>query len=592
MQPVSFDDCFGWLHPSAEKLTSDVAVLICPGLNRDALDSHHCFRLLADEFAAAGYPTLRFNYPGTGDSGDVADGDLWATWLRSVHKAADRLRGWTGARRLILCGLRLGATLATLAAERRDDAVGLILLAPVLRGHSYMTQLFVEARLQSGGREISGDSLELYGLQLNAETVGRIRQVDLRQAKIRAGHQVMIFSQAASRVVTDCASAWTHEGAAVESAGFAGFESLLRYNTEDKAVPVNFATIIGWMRRCFPPAPIPLAHALPPDQVCLQLPGCTEIPLRFGPGERLFGMLCRPMTGDGDRAVIIVNTGRDPHYGLARFGVEFARRLAAEGIASLRMDFGGLGDSVGAAGEETVMSSMFETDRAPDISAAMTALDRLDYRHFTIQGVCAGAYHALHGALADPRISSLLLINMPVFTWRSGDTTELVAHKLVPPSHYLLKLGERNTWHRLLHGKYEFGSILRAQKERLNEHARKKRLLLDNPPGQAGAQSFAHRAMATLSRRRARTLFLFAPDDRGLRTMAQAFGPGDAGLRAFEGASMQVVAELDHDLSGRLMRRTAADLMIGFLTAPSRRVARTVPLSSPPITLQPVVSLS
>ena len=110
-------------------------------------------------------------------------------------------------------------------------------------------------------------------------------------------------------------------------------------------------------------------------------------------------MLCRPEKHTSETAVIIGNTGHRPHYGIARFGTEFARQLASAGIASLRIDFAGLGDSIGPNGKENVLSHMLETDRTGDFSAAIDALEQLGYRSFIAHGLCAGAYHAFHAAL-------------------------------------------------------------------------------------------------------------------------------------------------------------------------------------------------
>ena len=35
-----------------------------------------------------------------------------------------------------------------------------------------------------------------------------------------------------------------------------------------------------------------------------------------------------------------------------------------------------------------------------------------------MNGLCSGAYHAFHGALADERVGALLPINLPLFTLR------------------------------------------------------------------------------------------------------------------------------------------------------------------------------
>jgi alpha-beta hydrolase superfamily lysophospholipase len=155
--PRSFilDGLFGWFHSGSGAAKADVAVLICGTLSREALDSHHSLRVMADAFARSGYPTMRFDYAGSGDSCDIAEpadapAEHWSMWRKNIHAVADELRRRTGARRLIFCGLRIGATLAATAAASRDDIAALILLAPVLRGRSYLRQLQIEAGLAQG----------------------------------------------------------------------------------------------------------------------------------------------------------------------------------------------------------------------------------------------------------------------------------------------------------------------------------------------------------------------------------------------------------------------------------------------------------
>ncbi len=470
MAPVTFDGCFGWLHTNAMVAGGDIAVLLCPGVARDALNAHHALRLLADDLGAAGYPALRFDYPGTGDSCDVGTvgsgiGEPWTAWQHSVDTAADWLRRTAGAHGVVFCGLRLGATLATLVAARRHDVAGLVLLAPVLRGQAYMRQLSVEARLQSGAAGSGG--LDFLELHLSAETVGLICRADLRQVPLPAGRQVAIFSPSASGQLDECVQAWTRSGAMVTRAGFDGLAPLLRYNMQDGPAP-DFSRLIRWLRHAVPAPGLSRRFSLPAaNNAGLHPPGCVETPLRFGAGQLLFGILCRPQHGGDAMAVIIGNGGRDPHYGSARIGVEFARRLAAEGISSLRIDFAGLGDSPGPQGQERVLSHVFETDRRPDISAAIDVLQTLGFRQFVVQGLCSGAYHAFHAALAEPRIGTLLLVNMPLFRWRAGWTIGSLYGMMASPGHYLRQLGHAGIWRRLVLGDVDAISIVHGQVQSL-----------------------------------------------------------------------------------------------------------------------------
>ena len=578
--PVLIDGCFGWLHAASSPdqgamlAPSDVAVVLCPALGWDGLYSHHGFRLLADQFAVAGIPALRLQYPGTGDSRDLpADGSAepWHAWQQSLHRAADWMRATTGARRLILLGLRLGATLATVVAEDRTDIEALILLAPVLRGKSYVRQLEMEARLEGGAAGIEAaepnGGLAFHELRFGPQTVAELSAVDLRRVKLRAGVQVALFPQTPTQLANTCAQAWTAAGLLVHSGPFDGLEPLLQEAIHVEPPLPDFTRVLAWTSRCVTAGlasvgPAPTGRRQPlPFRVSLKLDGCIEEPVRFGPNKHLFGVLCRPASG-AKLAVVITNTGRDPHFGIARFGVEFARCLAREGFTSLRMDFAGLGDSLAASpGPDSPLSSLFDTDRSADIGAAIDLLEATGYTAFAVHGLCSGAYHAFQAAQKDARIGSLLLLNLPVFEWRGGDSVRKAIWTSAPTRRIVQKMTSGATWRRILRGQAEIRPFLQAQATRLLGGVRRWLPFLPS------AKSFPERAMTALAARGARSLFLYSVGDPGLDAVEQAFGPGRAGLCTQPNVELQIITGVDHVLSGRHMRERVANLMVTFLAA-------------------------
>ena len=590
--PVVVEGCFGWFHQSrstggAPGAVSDTAVLLCPALGWDGLHSYHGFRLLADRFAAAGYPVLRFQYPGTGNSCDLdsradAAGEHWAAWQRSVHDAADWLRVTSGAGRLILVGLRFGAMLAAVVAEQRADVEGLALLAPVLRGKSYMRQLDMEARLESGAPAAESGGLEFHELELTAATMETISSVDLRQATFRVGLKVAVFPQAPSNLVDGCVQAWMTGGAHVQCEGFDGLEPLLQEAIHCDPPPPDFTRLLTWATLNLPAAEsLGSSHnvSLLPD-ASLVLANCTETPVRFGDAGRLFGVLCQPINTAVDRVVIIGNTGRDPHYGIARFGVQLARHLASEGIASFRLDFAGLGDSPSAPGEGQALSSLFEADRTVDISAAIDAMEQVGYRSFGIQGVCSGAYHAYCAVQADQRLDSVLLVNLPVFEWQGGDSVKEAIWKSAPPSRLVGRLADFTFWKRALQGKVHLGPVLQVQGRRLLGAIRNVLRFRANPAQGRGGGSSPEQVMADLARRGVKSLFLYSSTDPGIDTLRVAFGPDGERLRAFAGTDLRIVPGIDHVLSGRSMREKAINNLVSFLAAnaaPGATAGRSVP---------------
>jgi pimeloyl-ACP methyl ester carboxylesterase len=559
-RPVTFDGCFGWLHTPYAGATANTAAVLCPGLKTDELTGYRSLRMLAIALAKAGYPTLRLQYPGTGNSHDCDAAECWARLQQSVHTAADWLRHQAGAERFVLCGLRLGAMLAALVAGRRPDVAGLVLLAPVLRGRTYIRQLIIEADEQSALPPSVG-GLIVGGLQFTGETVRLINQVDLRRLALTPCCRVALYTPAPSPILSECIQAWRRCGAKVLYEDFAGLEAMLRPTFANHEAAANVSRIVTWLRAAVPTCSSQLRVDVPVD-VKIQTPEYIETPLRFGGENSLFGILCRPTAwAEAQPAVVIGNSSGDPHCNPVT--VDLARRLAAGGIVSIRIDFAGLGDSESPGGIET---HVFETDRRSDFSAAVSALEDLGYRQFAALGLCSGAYHAFHAALADQRISLVLLLNLPLLQWRHGDPIESLEVKVHSPSKLLRNLGARHSWKRLLQGGIDLRRLHMGFHNWFVQQAWLLPQWLAESHRLKGSPTFVSDSMHRLSQR-ARTLFLMSQGEVGIEILSQAFGPN---LEA-PGVTVTIDPGLNHGLTNYETRRIAIGHVIEFLKGNTKR---------------------
>ena len=461
MTPVTFDGCFGWLHAPQGRRGSDVAVLICTGLLQDAILAYGSLRVLADDLAAAGYATLRFDYPGTGDScDDAAENDgHWTAWQRSVDQGADWLRATTGANRLVLCGLRLGTTLATLAAARRNDVAGLLLFEPVVSGRNYVRQLLLEAEMLSGDATLTRRRRPLSPrVPLRSRDAGSARRSRPAQTWPETRHPRRPLRSGRKQGSRGRGRSLAQGGRGGRQLGWNGLDPLVRHKVIDEDVLADFTAVLQMDQERVPVHPTATAvvtgRSHPPSarlhRDCL---------VRFGPDRRLFGMLCRPDDGPLGTVVLLGNAGHDPHYASARHAVTLSRKLAARGIASLRLDYAGLGDSIGPAGKERMLSHVFAVDRGPDVSAAVDALQAMGYRRFGIEGLCSGAFHAFRTALTEPRINTVLVVNLPFFTLPAGSVLGYLEQKDRSARDYLAKLSRPRTWATLASGKVDYPGI-------------------------------------------------------------------------------------------------------------------------------------
>lgn len=130
-----------------------------------------------------------------------------------------------------------------------------------------------------------------------------------------------------------------------------------------------------------------------------------EIPLRFGEGQRLIGVLSLPeQARPGAPVLLVPNTGIEHRVGPNRLHVEGARALAAEGWTVLRVDLAGMGDSEPAPGRGA--DAVSDLRAAADLIRARGLGERC-----IVLGLCSGAHDAHQFALADPRVVGVFLID-------------------------------------------------------------------------------------------------------------------------------------------------------------------------------------
>ncbi|AMM24062.1 alpha/beta fold hydrolase [Variovorax sp. PAMC 28711] len=134
-----------------------------------------------------------------------------------------------------------------------------------------------------------------------------------------------------------------------------------------------------------------------------------ETPVQFGPSSGLFGMLTRPGVGMPSEPVgcLMFNFGIHTHIGPRRVQVKLARRLARQGVSSLRFDLSGVGESPSPS------SGMpFDLQAQNDLKAAVDLLQSSGgVSRIAVIGLCSGAGHGLRFALQDARVAGLLMFD-------------------------------------------------------------------------------------------------------------------------------------------------------------------------------------
>lgn len=555
-EPIVSEGCFGWLHAS----WGDIGVLICPGLGQDGRNAYRSLGVAADALARRGYPTLRLAYPGTGDGEDLDGREPCAAWLGGITAAAERLRA-TGVRKIVFCGVRLGALLACSVAAKRDDVCGLVLLEPVASGAAYLRQLRITGIVARNVPNAEDLALEVDGVPLPDRQPSLLTGLDLFSLHDVNVDQVLVLTASPRANAGRLADHLRLLGSTVTQAQVAPFAE---YGEDGSVHPdVDLGPIHDWLSTMAPPAR--RATAFPPLPVAeLVTAAFVEQPIRFGPRDRLFGILCRPRQEVVPGFVLMIgNEGAVPHQGFARFHVMLARRIAAAGFASLRFDFAGLGDSRGTT--PGASSHIYATDRVPDIAAAIDALHALGYRHFTAGGLCSGAFHAWQAAQGDDRIGALILLNPATFSWsRDQDFQEFVSQQTRSVESYLRTLRAGDGWRRLWRGELKLGLAARTIRSQVLRRAvnggRRVAAMAGHSPG-----SRPSRIMRGLGARGVRVLLAVGSLDGDHDVISSSFGNTREDLLALADCVVREIPGADHHLSLLAMQEAAACVVLDFL---------------------------
>jgi dienelactone hydrolase len=143
----------------------------------------------------------------------------------------------------------------------------------------------------------------------------------------------------------------------------------------------------------------------------------SESVVRFGDADQLVGILSQPEQARANvPAVVILNAGVLHRVGPHRLHVVLARRLAAAGVTCLRLDLGGIGDSINSSDATT-----FRESAVNDTRLALTGLaTKVGAERFVIFGVCAGADNAIATALVDERIAGIAIVDPHTYASKRG----------------------------------------------------------------------------------------------------------------------------------------------------------------------------
>lgn len=415
-----------WLS-AAEDAAVQSGVLVLAPVGYPYWSSHRTLRVLAERLAMDGHLALRFDYDATGDSaGEQWDGDRVAAWRTSARIAAAELRR-LGCRRLVVVGVRLGATFALLDGARLGaDAV--VAWAPVTSGRRYVRELkLMSTPVPDHGLAPGVDAAVVSaGSIFTAQTLADMSALDVSSLDTAPAARVMLIDGAPQ---AEPADRLRELGGEVTQCEIAGGESALESHTEYATVPEEIVhTIRAWIGPADPDpdpdlAPGRVAAGRATTRLAWGDAVVAERVLELGP-ERFVGVMTEseaPADADADAGatVVFLNSGSEPHVGPGRAWVEYARELATLGHRCLRVDFRGWGES---PDDGHAPGRLYDAHCQQDTIGIVRALRKSGHERIVLVGLCASAWVALRAVLLEP-VAGVIALN-PQLYWRVGDPIE------------------------------------------------------------------------------------------------------------------------------------------------------------------------
>ncbi len=481
---------FAFLHKAADP-PAQRAALLCPPFGWDDVLSYRIRREWAEHLVREGYTTLRIDFPGSGDSaGFPTDPGRLGAWTQAVDAAARWLRRVEGARQVVAIGIGLGGLVACAAALEGAQIEELVLWAVPARGRTLLRELRTFSAMEVANMLEAGETppesepaedgaVVTNGYLLSAETVRELERLDLAEVEpaSRATRRALLLARDQMKLDKALPIALERAGAAVTVADGPGYGAMIPTDASPARPPSEvFELVSSWLREEKPRSHAAIAASerrsaadagassepIDHDEIVLRHSGeaLRERPIYFdGPGGRLFGVITEPLGACADVTVLLLNAGPQRRTGPNRMWVEAARRWAANGVPSLRIDAAAIGDFDGHGAVIERIADYYKPLYVEQTSAALEMLaERGLPPRFVVVGMCAGGYCSAQVALADERVAAAVMLNPRTLIFDDWEWRNTLRHMHNLRERILLP----STWRKVLTGEIALAMHLRA----------------------------------------------------------------------------------------------------------------------------------
>ncbi|MDQ6807744.1 MAG: hypothetical protein M3065_22965 [Actinomycetota bacterium] len=428
-------------HRPALEAARDTAVIFCPPFGWDEVCSYRSLRDWAGRLAAAGYPVARLTFPGAGDSGgSPRDPRRIEAWTAAAVATGSWVQAATGARRVVALGIGLGGLFAYGAAAAGAPIDDLVLWGTPARARAMVRQLRAFSNLEMSqffeGLDppppLPPGELAAGGFLLSAESVQSLNGLEITALRLpeASSRRVLLLERDGIAVDNRLKEDLEHSGAQVTVAPGKGYAAMTSHPQTARPPLELIDRVTAWLDEASKLAASAVARpsALPAGASTaaeLQIGDVhiKETPLAVQqPFGHLAGILAEPLGCDKPAfCAVLLNAGAVRHIGPNRMWVEAARRWAARGVPTLRLDVEGIGDADGDTTPYAADAGLYKPELVPQVLATLDVLQQRGLgERFVLAGLCSGAFWSFHAALQDARVSAALMVNPATLFWDPG----------------------------------------------------------------------------------------------------------------------------------------------------------------------------
>jgi hypothetical protein len=284
----------------------------------------------------------------------------------------------------------------------------------------------------------------------------------------------------------------------------------------------------------------------------------------------LFGIVSEPAAPAKPvrDVVLLLNSGTIHHIGPSRLYVTIARDCAARGMAAIRLDLSGVGDSGLRAGE--MENSPYADSARLDVREAVEfAAKRYPGARVHIIGLCSGAYHGFKAAAAGLPLSSVMVVNPLTYFWKPGMSLEYADFQVTSETNrYARSSRSLSKWLKLLRGQVDVRAAARVFWKRFQVRAKNSMRELARLTGFKLQDDLASELQG-IARQRIEIYFIFSASDPGHSMLLEQGGRLVGKLVRAEKMRISIVQGADHTFTSHWNR----DQLLALLAAHLERHA-------------------